>query len=377
MINFFRQIIRPKYEPLNRLEIISQNLLANLAYLAALQSEAEIFPVLKSNAYGHGLKEVAQILNRSTVKMVAVDSFPEAQIVYRNFSGRVLFLNEMPLQAYRYCQFKRSEFCIYNSATLKYLARHHAGAKIHLFYNSGMNREGISDLELFLAENKAELQRVSVVGFCSHLMAAESDPEITRQQESSFMAALDVLHQNKIFPTWVHLGNSAGIFKLHNKRLTAFRAGLALYGYYPLTDQNEAERRLQPALRVVSTIIARQSLKKGDKVSYNGRYEAQGDTQIALVPFGYCEGLDRRLSNKAQFLIHGQSDFYARIAGTVSMNLVCLEAGNNEFALGDQVELISPSSDAPNSIKNLANISQTIPYEQLVRLQSNIHRRIV
>ena len=377
MLNFFRQILRPKYEPLNKIEIIKQNLLDNFAYLSSLQSEAEIFPVLKSNAYGHGLKEMAKLLNDSPAKMVAIDSFPEAQIVYRNFKGQVLFLNEMPLRAYDYCRFKRSEFCVYNSATLKYLATHHAGARIHLFYNSGMNREGISDIRLFLTENKKYLSQVRVVGFCSHLMASDNDPEMTKKQESNFMTALDILHQNKIFPTWVHLGNSAGIFVLHNKRLTAFRAGLALYGYSPLVGRSEAENRLKPALRAVSTIVACQSLKKGDKVSYNGRYEAESDTQIALVPFGYYEGLDRRLSNQAQFLVHGEIDFLAKIAGAVSMNLVCLDVKDYKIKLGDRVELISPFSGALNSIKNLASISQTIPYEQLVRLRGNIHRQVV
>lgn len=374
MINFFRQIIRPRYEPLNQIEIIKQSLLDNFSYLSSLQSGAEIFPVLKSNAYGHGLKEVARILNKTSAKMVAIDSFPEAQIVYKNFKGKVLFLNEMPLKAYRYSLFKRSEFCVYNSATLKYLAKHHPGVKIHLFYNSGMNREGISDIKLFLTENKKYLHRVQIVGFCSHLMASDSDSEMNGRQESSFMNALNVLNQNKIFPTWVHLGNSAGIFVLHNKRLTAFRAGLALYGHNPLPGVNN---NLKPALRAISTVTGCQSLKKGDKVSYNGRYEALNDTQIALVPFGYYEGLDRRLSNQAQFLIHGKNDFIAKIAGVVSMNLVCLDAGSNKFKIGDRVELISALVDSPNSIKNLANISQTIPYEQLVRLQSNIHRKVV
>jgi len=377
MINFLRQILRPKYEPLNKIEIIKQNLLDNFAYLSALQSEAEIFPVLKSNAYGHGLKEVARLLNDSPAKMVAIDSFPEAQIVFRNFKGKVLFLNEMPLKAYDYCRFKRSEFCVYNSATLKYLATHHAGVKIHLFYNSGMNREGISNLKLFLENNKKYLSQVQIVGFCSHLMAGDNDLETTRKQESNFMTALDILHQNKIFPTWVHLGNSAGIFVLHNKRLTAFRAGLALYGYSPLVGDNEAVSHLKPALRVLSTVTGCQSLKKGDKVSYNGRYEAESDTQIALAPFGYYEGLDRHLSNEAQFLIHGEIDFLAKIAGAVSMNLVCLDVKDYKIKLGDRVELISPLNGALNSVNNLANISQTIPYEQLVRLRGNIHRQVV
>lgn len=134
MLNLIRKIIKPKYKTLNQIEINSKNILHNLEYIQSLQEQAEIFPVLKSNAYGHGLKEICHILKKTNIKMVAVDSFPEAQVVYKYFPGKVLILGEMPLKAYSYCKLKRTEFIVYNKETLKYLSRYGKKAKIHLFF---------------------------------------------------------------------------------------------------------------------------------------------------------------------------------------------------------------------------------------------------
>ena len=380
MINFFRQIIKPKYESLNKIEIIKANILANFNYLQSQQPEAEIFPVLKSNGYGHGLKEMCRILNEAPAKMVVVDSFPEAQIVYHNFKRRVLILSELPLAAYEYCKFKRTEFCVYNLKTFLYLAKHHPRAQIHLFINTGMNREGITDLEEFLKGAGKYLERVEIVGLLSHLASADQTSDLNKAQENKFMQALDILHAHKIFPKWVHLGNSAGIFTLNNKRLTAYRAGISLYGYNvfsPLSVNYEKAKKLKPALQLFSTIIGQQDLRAGDKVSYNETYIAVNDTKIALVPFGYYEGLDRRLTSQAKFLVQSAPDFWAQIAGRVCMNLICLDCGQNNFQIGNRVEIISAQLESPNSIDNLANISQTISYEILVKLQTNIHREII
>lgn len=82
MINYLRQFLKPKYETLNIIEIEAKKIIANFNYLKKRQGSAEIFPVLKSNAYGHGLKEMCLIINKTSAPMVAVDSFPEAQIVW-------------------------------------------------------------------------------------------------------------------------------------------------------------------------------------------------------------------------------------------------------------------------------------------------------
>ena len=336
MIDFWRKLIKPRYWPLNEIQIIRANILANFNYLQSLQPEATIFPVLKSNAYGHGLKEICRILNDSAAKAVVVDSFPEAQIAYKNFRRKIIILNEMPLQAYEYCHLKRSEFCVYNLKTIKHLAKNYPGASIHLFVNTGMNREGIANFKLFLNEAKKYLKRLNVVGLCSHLAAADSDSNLNTKQLNNFIACLDILNQVGFHPKFTHLGNSAGIFTLKHPKLNAYRGGIALYGYNMFSSDHpsyESANKLKPALRLLSTISAMQNLKAGDSVSYNETYVATKDTRVATIPFGYYEGLDRRLSNLAEFKVLGSQAFLAKVAGRVCMNLTCLDCQSREVKL--------------------------------------------
>lgn len=382
MINFFRQLIKPKYETLNKIEIEAKKIIRNFNYLKAQQGSAEIFPVLKSNAYGHGLKEMCQIFNHTSAPLVIVDSFPEAQIAWRYFKRKVLILGEMPLEAYKYCNLKRTEFTIYNSETLKYLVRYKKRAQVHLFVNSGMNREGIKDLSKFIEINKKYLDRVEVVGLCSHLASADEKSILNQVQEREFMNALDTLRSNGYFPRWVHLGNSAGLLTLHNKLLTAYRPGLALYGYNPFSDSEESEfeenKFLQPALRVISRVISTQKLLADETVSYNESYRASKETNIAVIPFGYFEGLDRRLSNKAEFLVLSlSSQIWASVAGKVCMNLTCLDLLDQTAQKGDTVVVVSNNREDRNSVLKLSRLMNTIPYEFLVRLQANIRREII
>lgn len=376
MINKLKQFLKPKYETFNVLEIKRQFILDNYQYLKEMQLAADIFPVLKSNAYGHGLKEMCLILNDSKAEMVVVDSFPEAQIAYRYFKKNILILGEMPLKAYSYCDLSRTEFCVYNSNSLEALAKL-GRAKIHLFVNSGMNREGIQNLSSFLENNKSILASLEVVGVCSHLAASEEAGDSNDKQLNKFLSDVDILQNAGFNPRWVHLGNSAAIFSLSSDRLTAFRSGLSLYGYNPFSEENDnfiKAEKLKPALRLSSTVVSLQNLNVGDKVSYNGIYQATKPSKSALIPFGYYEGLPRDLSNLAKLSWQGR---YLQIAGRICMNLTCLAIDDLPVKLGDKIEIISWNKEAANSLPKLAKLSNKIIYEILVGLQSNIRRTIL
>ena len=304
MINKLKQLIKPKYQTLNKIEINRSAILKNYKLLQDSQKMATIFPVLKSNAYGHGLKELCQILNNSDAPMVIVDSFPEAQIVYHHFKRKVLILGEMPNKAYSYCDLQRSEFCVYNKESLKALAKL-GRAKIHLFINSGMNREGIKDLKSFLTENAKLLNKVDITGLCSHLASADENSNLNQAQLAKFLSDLEILKTAGFNPKWIHLGNSAAIFSLQNSKLNAYRSGLALYGYSPFSENNQnfnKTEKLQPALRLISTVVSLQELLPNESVSYNETYLAKNKNTVAVIPFGYYEGLDRSLSNLASLV---------------------------------------------------------------------------
>jgi alanine racemase len=282
----------------------------------------------------------------------------------------------MPSRAYHYTKLKRTEFVIYNEATLRYLARFKKKAKVHLFINSGMNREGIKDIAKFISDNRRYLDKVEVTGLCSHLAAADSRSILNSSQEDFFMESLALLRSAGYFPRWIHLGNSAAQFWSDNRLLTAFRPGLALYGYSPFLDYEDAAQPLEPGLEIYSKIISLQDVDANENVSYNEAFRTNKSGQIAVIPFGYYEGLDRRLSNQAEFLVDGNGLFWARIAGRVCMNLTCLDVSGYNVQIGDEVQVVSSNPDSLNSVENLASLMDTSVYEFLAKINPKIRRII-
>jgi alanine racemase len=371
------RFFRAQYRPMNRIEISAQIILENLAYLQGLQKGAEFFPVIKSHAYGHGIKEICQILEKSSVMMLAVDSLPEAQIAYKHSSKKILILGETLQENYKYFSLKRSEFCVYNIETFIFLASLKKNIHIHLFVNTGMNREGIQDIEEFLIQVQPYLKHVTIQGICSHLASADEDSSQNKRQEQSFMESLNILHENNIYPRYIHLGNSAGVFILKNPILNAFRTGIALYGYTPFVKGHASYKQsllLRPALRCMSRVMTIQDIQKGEGVSYNETFIAKKNTKIAIVPFGYAEGLSRKLSNSGCFY---NKEAKIPIVGNVCMNLTCCDITNIDIQKGDEIELISMDPKKENSIMSIAQKEETISYEVLVKLATNIRRNVV
>ena len=235
-------------------------------------------------------------------------------------------------------------------------------------------------MEQFLDANKEAISRLQVRGLCSHLAAAEEENSLlTKHQVDKFFKDLEVLKAKGFSPDTVHLGNSAGIFTLSDSRLSAFRAGIAFYGYSPFDAGHlQASRadKLKPALRLISKVVSIQKVKAGDPVSYNATFVVSGSGEVALIPFGYYEGLNRALSNQAIFKVrrNGQP---IKVAGRICMNLCCLDASGQGIVPGEEIEVISAQPEASNSIVNLSKISKNIPYESLVALRDNIRREVL
>ncbi len=384
-IDVLKNLRKAKYPTLNRLEIVSHNLLSNLEFLKKVNTNIEIIPVLKANAYGHGLREVAKILNNTNTKRVAVDSFPESQIVNRYFKGKVLLIGEMSNESYAYLSFKNTEIVVYNLETLKNLANFGKKINIHLFYNSGMNREGIKDIRKFIDEAREYLNKVNVLGFCSHLASAEDDEKLNKCQSDNFFQALRFLNQAGFKPKIIHLGNSAGLFTLKDESLNACRVGLSFYGYHNFKQNSPyydlLKNNLKPAIRVISQVVSVYQLKASEIVSYNSSYiTTKNDTQVITIPFGYCEGLSFSLLNsnfKAQ-VIKGDQMVNVELIGRVSMNLSSWRVLDEiKIKPGDEVLIVSDDGNGDNNMKSLASKSQTIIYESLVRFKENIRRVVI
>ncbi len=355
-----------------------KTLLQNLAYLQSLQPQSALFPVLKSNAYGHGLKHITQMLAKTNVPYIAVDSYPEYVVVKKHSKIPILLLWETLLENYKKFDHKKATFCVYNIWTIRYLWRLWRPTKIHLFLNTGMNREGIqeADLSSILQEIQSH-PTLTVEGVLSHFFDADdvSDHAMIDQMKCFKRMYYKILDAG-CTPIRRHIGNSAAIFKLNDDFFNAYRPGIALYGYTPLSDQDSRyvlSKKLLPVLSITSRIISIQTIWPGEWVSYHHEYSPMDKELVATIPFGYAEWLSRAVSGKIS--IKHRKAFFRQI-GTICMNLSTYLV-DGAVNIGDEVEIISPSSSAKNSLMNLAKQSDTIVYETLVTLDRGLRREII
>jgi len=353
-------------------------LLENLEYLQSLQANAAMFPVLKSNAYGHWLKEVVHMLSKTNVPYLAVDSYPEYVVVKNHCKLPILLMWETLLDNYTAFDFSRVTFCVYNVWTIRYLWRLAKPIKIHLFLNTGMNREGVQEDELLDVINELQSHPSLVVEWVmSHFFDADelysnTLPEQIQRFKRMFYKIIDAWYS----PIWRHIGNSAAVFKIKDDFFNAYRPWIALYGYNPLCSEDTSYslwQKLSPVLSVTSRVVSLQVVWPGEWISYHHTYTPSDKVLVATVPFGYAEWLMRSASGKF-FMKHRKSFF--RQVGLVCMNLSSYLV-DSAVHIGDEVEIVSDNPRAKNSLQNLAEASDTIVYETLVKLDRGIRREIV
>lgn len=383
---------------MNKIFIEEKKILNNFKTLQKHKPYYHIFPVLKSNAYGHGLEQITKILSKiddKKIKYLCVDSFPEYQIV-RDFSKKqILLIGETYYKNYKYFDYKRTTFCIYNLESIHFLGKlskkrryTKKKIKIHLFLNTGMNREWIKNEELInILETLKKYPNLEVEGVMSHFHSAEeiSTPEWQESKQESNQESANE-QQIKLFremiyeinnyghsPQYKHISASAGFFTNDDPLFNSARIGIALYGYSPFTD------KLQPALRITSRIISKQIIQKKEGVSYNHTFINQTENcHIATLPFWYAEWLPRSASNKIVFQHQSKRKKREEIKqiGNICMNL-CSILTKNECSIYDEIEIIWTNTKNKNTVSELAKQTNTIPYEILVKLDKGIRREII
>lgn len=378
MFWFLKSLFSAKVKPMNVIRLRRRVLLENLEYLQSLQPQAAVFPVLKSNAYGHGLKQVVRMLRNTEVPYIAVDSYPEYVIVKKYCQTPVLVMGETLLENYRKFDHKRTTFCVYNMWTIRHLGRLGKDTKIHLFFNTGMNREGVQEDELpNLIKELQSHPNLVVEGVMSHFFDADNFSDTNLQDQiQRFKRMYYKLLDAWFAPIRRHIGNSAAMFKIDDEFFNAYRPWIALYGYNPFRTEDPLYKKwsnLFPVLSVTSRVISLQTVWPGEWVSYGHEYKPYDKETIATLPFWYAEWLPRTASGK-MFMKHRKTFF--RQVGTICMNLSTYVV-DTSVHIWDEVEIISDNPRSKNSMQCLADAAWTITYETLVKLDRGIRREIV
>lgn len=375
--NIMRALRHNKLDVYNRIEV-SKSALLNNARFFKKRTGLKIIPVIKSNAYGHGIELVAEALKNEDFPLVAVDGYFEALKIRKITKTPILVLGMLKPGDYQKTNHKHIEFTIQDEASIHAIGKLGKTIKVHLDINVGMNRYGIDpdELEEYLTLI-ASYPKIELAGVMAHIADPE-DAASVKEAVRSFDQAVSKILKKGFKPTTIHIGQSASSVQLKSKYANATRIGLSLYGLNPFTPEHglykEFKQNLKPALKLVSTISKVNDLKPGDDVSYNHTFRAKKNMQVAVLPLGYYEGVDWRLGNKGKVKF---ADDYLPIVGKVCMNHTMMDISGTIAKAGDEIIVLSDNPDDENSVDNISRRFGLFNYALVTNLSSDVRRVLV
>ena len=339
-----------------------------------------ILAVVKANAYGHGVVELAREL-RYLVEMFGVASVAEALQLRRVAPATGIVVLGPALPEEREALLRNTFIPVLSSLeearAYSKLAGCLKSAKpfpVHLKIDTGMGRIGVWHEEaLEAARAIAALPHLQLSGVATHLPLADENPGATRAQLARWDSLVEALRKAGLAIPVVHALNSAGTILFNHRHTTGgdlVRPGLILYGSSPVP---EFQARLRPVLAWKSRITLLRQVPAGRSVSYGGTFVTPAPMRIATVCAGYADGYARHLSNVgAEVLIGGRR---CPLLGRVTMDQILVDVSAvPQAAVGDEVVLIGSQGGEEITAAELAVKAGTIPWEIFTTISSRVVR---
>ena len=356
--------------------IYLSHLRSNIVIVRQL-SNRPICAAVKANGYGHGMVEMARLLQKEGVAALGVATVGEGIALRRAAFQGIIMLYSLTEPA------EFSEIIAHNlqpfvgsQAMCQQLAqvarKRQQQVAVHLKIDSGMGRIGCTpsqaDTLLEYINSTPELQ---LAGIATHY-ADSIDRDFTIFQQDRFQQALpEAMLQNR--PPVLHAANSGAIIAQHVDLMQMVRPGIMLYGYHPDAGQR-APPGIQPVMELRSRIVFIKRVKPGDPISYGSTWRSPRATIIATLPVGYGDGIPRLLSNNGYGIVHSQGTRYlAPIVGRVCMDQLMIDVGHIPQVGYDSVTLFGPGTPRLDA-SDLALQCGTIAYEILTAISARVPR---
>ncbi|MBR2644037.1 MAG: alanine racemase [Clostridia bacterium] len=354
-------------------------LLKNIRYAKrSLRPETKFLAVIKSNAYGHGIKEVGRYLEKSGIVDMLAVAIPEEGLLLRacGVTLPVLILgvtdpdhipavvaNDLTPAVFLPEQIYALERCAKAAGK---------DAHAHVKLDTGMRRIGVLDNETLdtVLDAFDSCPHVKMTGAFTHFAKSESDPKFTMLQAERFNAFIDRIRARGYSPV-VHAANSGATLDFPELQYDMVRFGIALYGYHP--DPRRTEKTgLTPVMSLITHISNLKTLPAGEGVSYGLRYTTAHTTRIATLPIGYGDGYKRCLTGKSDVLIGG---IRCPQVGTICMDQMMVDVTEvPNVAVGDEAVLIGRQGNEKITADDLAEKADTISYEILLSISDRVPR---
>jgi len=372
------------------IEISRDALLANLRLFRTLvPPDTAILAVVKANAYGHGLSQVAPLCAAGGADMLGVHAAAEVQVA-RLAAPRtpVLVMGYLTPAQIEAVVDPDVHVLLSSRSVLEALAAHSrrlgVALPVHLKIDTGTHRQGVPPEEAAALALAAREQGLAVVGVASHFANIEdtTDHDYAFLQLRRFADAVASVESAVGRLRWVHTACSAAALLFREADFSMVRVGISLYGHWPsketylswLLAYGRDGVKLQPVLSWRARVGQIKEIAAREPIGYGLTYRTTRPTRIAVLPVGYADGYPRSLSNRGRVLLHGAA---APVVGRVCMDVIMVDVTDiPEVREGDVATLIGRDGDAVVTAEELAELSGTINYEILARL-SPFTRRVV
>lgn len=365
---------------LTRAEINLRSLRFNLDGIRKKVGPAvHLMGIVKANAYGHGIIEIAHALNKMGIEYLGV-GFLEEGILLRNHGittpilvlGGVLGSQVEDFLEYN-LDITVSSMEIADRINAEVEANGGRKPRIHLKIDTGMERLGVrwENAAQFL-DHVMGLKNLEIIGIYSHFATAdEKDKSFAYEQLERFRKVVDSALGMGMNIPYRHIANSGAILDIPESYCTMVRPGILLYGIYPSLETSECIP-VRPVLELKSRVVYIKEILEGMTVSYGRQFRAAGRTKIATIPIGYGDGYNRLLSNAARVLIGGKK---CPVVGAVCMDQIMVDVGlDMNVHVGDDVTVIGEEGGEKVAAWDLAVLMKTIPYEVLTNIAARVPR---
>ncbi len=365
-------IVRPTV-----VEISLARLTSNFRAIEAAVAPAAVMPILKANAYGHGLVEVARHLVGLGATSLGV-AFLEEAVMLREAGLTVPILVMGGILGNQIPMFLRYELTLTASSIDKLRQIDETAramgvtAKVHLKIDTGMERIGVHYYSAKgLLERASECSHTLVEGIYSHFANADAaDLGSARLQLARFHDVLAWYDEHGAPPPVRHIANSGAILQLPESHLDMVRPGILLYGVYP-SDEVRKTIAVRPALSWKSRVVYFKVVAPDHPVSYGSTWQSDHPVRVVTVPVGYGDGYFRALSNVARVIIRGRQ---YPVVGRVCMDQIMVNIEGDTAYNGDPVVLLGADGGEAITCEDLAAWAGTIPYEILTNINTRVPR---
>ncbi|MEW6062492.1 MAG: alanine racemase [Bacteroidota bacterium] len=340
-----------------------------------------IMAVVKANAYGHGMiPVVSSILKQNTAQYFGVAIVEEGIELRTAFPHIPIHVFTAPLRQQlelfvRYAL--EPTLCDLQIAKQLNAIALRLGKKVsvHVKVDTGMGRIGISPEETVqFVRTISTMSNITIQGIYTHFATSDEwDLSFANKQLTVFRRVVTQLELDGFHVPLVHCANSGAIMQLSQSYFDMVRPGIMMYGYTPSRETRKTIP-LQPALSLKGTVGFIKRVKKGTSISYGRRYTTNRETTIVSVTLGYADGYFRGLTNKASALIRGKR---FPVVGTVCMDQVMIDVGNEQVQVGDEVVFIGSSGTKKITGWDIAEAVGTIPYEVTCAVSSRVPRKYI